>query len=325
MQTTEKFPWDGIPPPLQEGAVDVRRAEPSHPADVFWGRDWQARPALVLEIQNDRPPSFRGTREIEVSSNQTSRGTELRLTLLSDEVEEPFFKLCTDLLESSRSETDSRRRTARILLRLENWMELLGHAPDRGLSGEEIRGLFAELSFMSSMIQAGLDPNRLVEAWLGPDRSSKDFRFGSLDVEIKSTGFRNPDAVRISSESQLALESDVLFLAIAQLTEATMGTSLNERVRELRELIRTRSSLPVLNEFDDRLAKSRYVPHERYDTPQFIESGMSFFQVEGEFPRLTQDSIPGGISGVGYSLSLSALDEWHIPHSAIEKAMRTAQ
>src|SRR3546814_19068659 len=71
------------------------------------------------------------------------------------------------------------------------------------LSIEEVRGLFAEIVFLTELIDRQMSSSDAVEAWLGPERSHQDFIFGNTAVEVKSLSGAERSSVRISSEDQL--------------------------------------------------------------------------------------------------------------------------
>ena len=101
------------------------------------------------------------------------------------------------------------------------------------LSAEEVRGLFAELTFLLELIDRQASTTAAVEAWLGPEKSHQDFIFGNTAVEIKSLSGTERSTVRISSEDQLETLNDALFLRmyrLSSLPDAARAQSLNEIV-----------------------------------------------------------------------------------------------
>src|SRR3546814_17965452 len=54
------------------------------------------------------------------------------------------------------------------------------------LSIEEVRGLFAEIVFLTELIDRQMSSSDAVEAWLVPERSHQDFIFGNTAVEVKT-------------------------------------------------------------------------------------------------------------------------------------------
>lgn len=307
------LPWAGIAAADGEGVVHVVRAEVDHPADIFWGRDWRGQPAFVLGLPGSRDFSLPGsTREIEVSTREEGGRSFLRLILCSDEAEELFMKLCVDLLDSTRNELDPGRRFARMMLRLDNWMDLLGRDAERGLSGEEVRGLFAELGLLRKAVGAGVPPDDAVEAWFGPDRFAQDFQFDRCTVEVKSTGRRRPGSIRVSSEHQLQSGDMDLFVYVVSLAEAADGASLLDRVAEVRKALAEARATSALNEFEERLARTGFVPHDRYAHPLLVEAEAAFHKVTEEFPRLCPENLSPGITGVRYDLALAAISNFRV-------------
>src|SRR3546814_15120322 len=98
------------------------------------------------------------------------------------------------------------------------------------LSIEEVRGLFAEIVFLTELIDRQMSSSDAVEAWLGPERSHQDFIFGNTAVEVKSLSGAERSSVRISSEDQLESLNDALFLRVYRLSSQLGRASCRERV-----------------------------------------------------------------------------------------------
>ncbi|MBN0154644.1 PD-(D/E)XK motif protein, partial [Pseudomonas aeruginosa] len=115
------------------------------------------------------------------------------------------------LASSLEHATDSASSLAISLAHIRRWKTFLS-GRSQHLSIEEVRGLFAEIVFLTELIDRQMSSSDAVEAWLGPERSHQDFIFGNTAVEVKSLSGAERSSVRISSEDQLESLNDALFL-----------------------------------------------------------------------------------------------------------------
>ena len=171
---------------------------------------------------------------------------------------------------------------------LKRWKAFLAGKRRRILSAEEIRGLFAELNFLSLLKDKYLPDAQAVEAWCGPERIHQDFIFGDTAVEVKSISGRDRSIVRVSSEDQLETVSGHLFLKVYLLTEAPDGTqaqSLNELVALLGQEL---SNANVIEDYWIKLATYGYVEMREYDSPKFLVNASNSYRVTNGFPRLVR-------------------------------------
>ncbi|MDT8333790.1 PD-(D/E)XK motif protein [Roseomonas gilardii] len=177
------------------------------------------------------------------------------------------------------------------------------------LSPEEVRGLFAELQFLSELI-ARQGAAVAVAAWLGPERSHQDFIFGNTAVEIKSLAGTERSSVRISSEDQLESLNDRLFLRVYRLSIGSDGAqvlSLNRMIAQVQGLI---GDPDVANAFERRLVTYGYAPLPEYDEPVFVVSETTTYDVRDGFPRMIRSRLPDGVIKIGYEIKLEAITDY---------------
>jgi hypothetical protein len=126
-------------------------------------------------------------------------------------------------------------------------------------------------------------------------------------VEIK-TCIPGSNNVTISSLQQLDDVGAQLYLAVVTLAPSTSMTvdaftsdMLVTRIRRGVEASRTAAM-----EFDLRLAEAGYVDGEDYTHAWYHLSGVRYFHVTDNFPRLIATGVPSGILNVNYSIDLNS-------------------
>jgi hypothetical protein len=185
------------------------------------------------------------------------------------------------------------------------------------LSAEEIRGLFAELTFLLELIGQLRSTDSALEAWKGPERSHQDFIFRNRAVEIKSLSGVERSAVRISSEDQLESTNDALFLRLYRLShipDAPRARSLNQLVRDIQDGLDTAGAIEA---FDTKLALQGYAPLPEYDEPRFVVSEVINYEVKECFPRVVRSRLPKGIARVAYDIQLEAISGFNCDAGAV--------
>ena len=209
-----------------------------------------------------------------------------------------FEGLCRTLASALGHATDSTSSLGVALAHIRRWKAFLSGRGGPRLSPEEVRGLFAELTFLLEMIDSGTSVPDAVGAWLGPERSHQDFICGNTAVEIKALSGSERSAVRISSEDQLESLNDSLFLRLYRLSslpDANTACSLNSVVAMVENRL---DDVDAVVAFDRKLAAQGYAPLPDYDEPRFVVSEIRTYLVEPAFPRLIRSQLPSGVAKV---------------------------
>ena len=316
----ENAPWDDIATPPRGYYVRYVTAKPA--VNLCWGKDVEGRCLFIVELEGDHTELFR-ERFIRVS------GIEVDLRDLRDETQgliltlgkhidrDIFFALCQTLITSLEPLFDPGAALGVTFKHIQRWKHFLAGKRPRILSPQEIRGLFAELCFLSLLKEKCSEDVQAVEAWGGPDRIHHDFIFNHTAVEVKSISGRDRSVVRISSEDQLETVSEQLFLKVYRLTDSrdqTLGQSLNEVVSEIANEL---DSIEAVEEYWRKLATCGYVELREYDKPKFIVHGSNAFRVTTGFPRLQRSALPDGVVDVKYKIQLEKIAPFECDQSEI--------
>jgi hypothetical protein len=309
----ELSPWDDISVPSAE--LHVRRVGGGATAvPCFWGRDARGACLFIIELNGDHSSQYRMNTSTVKGICVDLRGEEpgqqrLILTLEKQADRDLFHGLCRTLALALTHASDSASALTIALAHIRRWKTFFSGRGQQ-LSPDEVRGLFAELTFLLEFLDRAPSPSAAIEAWLGPERSHQDFIFGNTSVEIKSLSGSERNSVRISSEDQLESLNDALFLRIYRLSnleEASGTASLNELVMSVQARL---SDADAIDVFDQKLVKGGYAPIPEYDEPRFIVSGVRTFHVEEGFPRLVRSTLQSGIAKVAYDIQLEAISSF---------------
>lgn len=306
---TESSPWNDIAVPRTD--FNVRRVGLRTAVPCFWGRDSGGACLFIVELQGDHALQYRKNavtvNGIDVDLRAGDPGQQRLILALEKQVDRDLFEgLCRTMASSLEHATDSASSLAIALMHIRRWKTFLS-GRNQHLSVEEIRGLFAELTFLLELLEQPVRATVALDAWLGPDGSHQDFVFGNRAVEIKSLSGAERSTVRISSEDQLESLNDALFLRIYRLSDlpdAEGARSLNAVVAAVQARL---NEAEAVEAFDRKLVAHGYAPLPDYDEPAFAISGVTTYQVEGAFPCLIRSQLSTGITRVAYDIRLEAI------------------
>lgn len=308
-------PWSGIGTPDRDfNVVKIART----PIPMFWGRDEAGRCLLIVEFTSDFSAEFhRQTLKVNgLEISLRAGGSSLqRLVVALDRAENQdlFSVLCHSLLATlMRAESEVEAFTL-VFGHLRRWKAFLVGGSAGLLADWQIRGLFAELTFLGRLM-GRFGPDKAVLFWCGPEKLHQDFIFSDSGVEVKSLSGRERNSVRISSEDQLEAAGDRrLFLWLVSLTDGMdfpEGVSLNELIRRIDESLNEPESI---DRFHTLLRQYGYAPRTEYDVSRFKVQREDCFKVVNGFPRLTRARLPAGIMRVSYEIALEAIEQYRCP------------
>ncbi|TIL42321.1 PD-(D/E)XK motif protein [Mesorhizobium sp.] len=311
------LPWDDIKTPGSD--YNVRLISNGGVIPAFWGRDTDGQCLFLISLEGDHRRAFAEGRtsahgiDVDLQKDTTSERQNLVLTLERQVDGDLFCALCESLFESLRTVDRPETALSVALTHLKRWKAFLAGRNPRLLSAEEIRGLFAELTFLTSLYDGRLSQADAVSAWTGADRVHQDFVFSDRAMEVKSLSGTDRSTVRISSEDQLESIQDRLFLMtyrLRDISDAAHGRSLNDLVAAITGEL---TDADAIEEFDRRLAAYGYVSLPEYDRPRILVAGVQSYRVEDGFPRIIRSGLPAGITHVKYQIDIERLAPFGCP------------
>jgi len=318
---SDASPWDEIAVPGLD--YNVRLVAAKTPVPCFWGRDTTGRYLFILELPGDHTAQFDQNRvashgiRVDLREGDSAAVQQLVITLEQQVDRDLFEGLCQTLISALAVATDPVSALAVAIAHIRRWKTFLSGRGGHRLSPDEVRGLFAELTYLTQLIADLKSEKEAMSAWLGPDRSHQDFIFRNTAVEIKSLSGAERSTVRISSEDQLESVSASLFLRIYRLTnlpESARAASLNGIVDAIQHSL---TDADAVEDFERKLISYRYAPMPEYDEPLLVVTDVRTYRVAEGFPRLIRSALPDGVKKVGYEIELEALAPFECENNSI--------
>lgn len=312
-------PWANIPR-ASTGQFSRRRVTSESPYALFWFRDENNYPGLLIEIS--RNISHAALKEAKINIRDLTIDVldlfdeDIRALIVKLEDQsnlDVFLKLCIDLIERATNSENNEAIFYIICQRLKKWQALFSGKSKSLLSPKEIQGLFAELYFIAEKLQEDSSLETiLIKGWEGPEKTQHDFILESTAVEIKSIAGNDRGKVRISSEDQLHTHLDKLFLRVyllSRLENTERGKSLNSIVNSIFTMLTIQGNREL---FELKLHSARYIDIPEYDMPRFHMNGCLSYHVSEKFPRITRQILPEGIEAVSYDLVLASIEDYKV-------------
>jgi hypothetical protein len=300
--------WDRVRTAASDGGY--LRIDPAHPGDFFAAEDSEGRKGLVLllDAEPKGPPKLESL-EVAVSQRPDGRWV-LSVYLHAGALLPPFTQLCEDLIESSRH-TPREQIGSYVVARLHRWHDLLEGAHVKW-SMSKLRGFIGELRLLD-MAAATHGLETAVGAWAGPYSAPQDFTLPGQWIEVKAT-YPTARTVRITSSDQLAAPGELLLavFTFATLVPGHEGISALGLVTALERKLAGDGIGAVLLEFGKRLSVLSFDRTAEYATVTFREDAVHFFEVAGDFPRITPSDMPAGVAEVMYDVELGALTPFEV-------------
>ena len=112
------------------------------------------------------------------------------------------------------------------------------------LAREEELGLAGELTFLLCLMDAGVQPDVVIEGWVGPADAPQDFVLGTGAIEVKASMSSAGFPVRIGSLEQLDDKvASPLFLAAIRFEQTEAGQSVADLIDVVEERLVDRPDL----------------------------------------------------------------------------------
>lgn len=299
--------WDGI----DHYSGGFLRIDTEHPLEWYIGYLSINQKALLL-ISNEDMGNVDSSKSMAVKRGHRESDNRWTLTfeLLREEQQGVFVNLCCDIIEYSRSASNSKEALELVIKRYKQWNRLLEYQR-KGLMDEGMRkGLIGELIYLRQRIENGTRALVAVQGWTGPDGGDQDFVYSDGWHEIKTVGL-SATIVSISSLEQLdsADEGELVIMRVDKCAPGKKGAfSLNEMVGAVSKLLR--DDPDALTLLEAKLSKYGYIDLPDYSEQKYFYSGCQAYLVDSKFPRLIRGYLPVQIAAVQYTLSILGLKNW---------------
>ena len=231
------------------------------------------------------------------------------------EFQEQFELICLDIIDKSLEENDQIKIIYSFVNNIRLWQELLKEKKSE-LSDSSLKGLYAELYFLSKILFPVIGIRKSVISWK-PYNKTHDFVYNNVTVEIKSTTSIPPKTIKINSLKQLdETSTGKLFLFILQLAE-NAGESVPELIHNIRADIKDKSPEDFFL-FERKLFNEKYNEKfkEKYLKRKFFKNNEHIYLIEKDFPRIREKDLIEikrlGIIKANYEISLIGCEKYKI-------------
>lgn len=292
------------------------------PILIMLGRDNKSRPVFSLS-QIYEKNAFKSSKAIEVSvKNLNEMGFRYDFKLTENQYMDIFCKVVEDLLVSASGEHDISKYTKRLIDRYKSWLNFWKNGSS-SLSMAERQGLFGELYYINSQLNAGADPDRLMLSWRGPERADQDFIEKGFWAEIKTVE-SSKDSVIISSIQQLnnpaetqdeftpEVDGRLVVIKVNNMPAVQNPVSLYQLVHTIKNTIK---DYPVALDVFYRGLELYGLPLEEEEKNNFTAEITSYKQYQANsasFPKFKAKDINPAVTAMTYSLSLAGIEAWRI-------------
>ena len=285
------------------------RVDSTHPLELWYGLDEQGRKAIELRA-NFRPREVKGTDSIEINQYQKKDYKTICFSLKNEEMESLFYKFCVDLIEKTRYVTDKNEGYQAIVNRYFQWKKMFMNYHKDVLSEPQIMGLIGEILFFRDHLCKEIGTADALKSWSGQELTHKDFSFQDTWYEVKTVS-KGKDSVRISSLEQLDSENEgyLIVYTLEKMSAAFNGVTLNNLV------IDTFNSFSLDSEKEDFMGKvtmQGYTYNTYYDSYVYDMKDFFKFVVTSDFPKLTKNNVPDGVTKASYDLSMTDINKFQV-------------
>lgn len=262
---------------------------------------------VIPELKNYR---FKG---VAIFTVREEKSTELNIYLLDNDLTDIFLLFIQNILEEIEQSVSESEAITKTLNIISKWKKLFDKINFNGLTLERQKGLIGELYFLNYLLNNERTSAVALNAWTGTEQEfqAKDFRLGSIGVEIKFTSSQQP-RIKVSSERQLDAENLTELFLVLYSADAVKdnGISLNSIVEQTRQNISTEEERNI---FNAKLQLNGYLEEDRdnYDRMYSLKKVFSF-AIKSAFPKIVRNDLPLGIYDASYSIEISAVEPFMI-------------
>jgi hypothetical protein len=322
-------PWNEIEIPCI-GQTNAKRAEIDHLYDFFWGKGTAGEHLFIFQCEKsisckERAPKLNGIDIVEYTPENGNK-KNIVISIKDREHIEIFYVLCCNILSATKAATDSKAALAILYRRTWRWHQLLKKGYSGILSKESQKGLLGELIFLKNILFDMFSFTESLSFWEGPLGAPKDFCLGTNAIEVKTKRGTSQPYVTISSEHQLdRVGLDNLYLYVISITPGienqVTSFTLTDVVNEILDLL-NKNNPDDGEEFQRKLMEIGYLHGDDYSEFiwQFLDD--EYYEVNSDFPFISNTSLPEGVSQVTYKLDLNVCNDFIIDKLDVKNIIR---
>lgn len=288
-----------------------------HP-ETFYGVAFNFSNNIKVDISN-----FENLKDLKVMllDDTSFVNTKLLIVeLLHPMSKDIFATLCENLVLSVIQLNNEQRIIRAVINQLNKWKTLFDKRASEGLSVEQQQGLYGELVFLHKcLLQQGANPLNVLNSWVGVDAALRDFQASTWAVEVKTTATNNPQRVAINGERQLdesLLDNLFLFHCSVEVSNGN-GETLNQKIANISAFLE--NNIAALNTFNSKIFEAGYYEghFNKYENRFYKIRSENYYRITDDFPRIRENDLRGGVSGVKYDIILAMCDEYLITENQL--------
>ena len=289
---------------------DNIRVDSNHPLDFYLSKGAHGESRLVFIGGNKRVI----IKDSDIIKSEIGKRADNRYSysfmLMDESFSDQFYRLCYDLIDSSRR-CDKNEESYKYVLNLFfKWQRMMKASTNSKLTIDEIKGLIGELMILFRELNLGMDKELLVNSWQGPEGYYQDFVFSDTWYEIKAITKRS-EKITISSVEQLDVNTEGILYTVSldKVDCITSNTiTLNSIINMIKEKLK--DDLTQLDKFMSKLDQMGYSYSKEYYDYNFEVGKLKAYKVNKDFPRLRRANITVEIAKVKYEIIISCINDW---------------
>lgn len=294
-------------------ASQQKKLDVSSTLDVFYGISEEGYYRISF-VSKTQAPSLESTKLLRVVQGMEKDGIYWTcFDLLNLEIKKVFFTFCSNLVEAIEFSSSEAEALDRLKKRYMAWKSMFRNGIKGSIPKEIIQGLYGELLFLKKYMEPKYGIDYAVQAWSGPEGTSKDFSIETTWYEVKTVGI-NSQTAKINSLAQLSSD-DVGHLVVVK--AESMSKEYSDGESCIAELVAT-----ILNDIHNPIVENDFLIKlgsfgvditdecflEKFKVKQ---DGIKMYSVDNHFPRITERNITfSEIVSAVYELSLSAIEKY---------------
>jgi hypothetical protein len=284
--------------------------------ELFIALDSKNNPCLLLFAEEDVDLVFKGAEKEKLSLSLDFPSQVLILKLKDNSYVDLFNDLILSLYNRVFKISDNKTSIQEFVNIFYKWAEFFEEPDKNKLSVEQVKGIIGELHYLKEILHSSTIENidLQLDTWKGPFETSNDFIFDQKNVEIKT---KDLDAQLIKISSEFQLETELLktleLVVVSIKTDYINGVSMSDLISYCLDLIRDRyGNISIFLKALRQIGLSPEVSKD-YDNLKFRIVNLNIYDcVNEDFPKLTTQNIPFGISQLNYSLNTTLIKDFLI-------------
>ena len=229
--------------------------------------------------------------------------------LKSSAFQDTYLKLLEKIINSIFEIDDQDISFHKVKTHLSSWRKCFEDEHYQGLKKEEQIGLFGELTFIKEVYSKGINVEKILDFWKGPEGGLHDFRFRTCLVEVK-TYSKNKNKIRISNMDQLNYNFFTnLYLSCVEIEHNHSGFTIVNLIDEIKNLIFKENQ--TLQKFEEKLSLYGYLDiHKENYKDKFLVTNLNYYKVDKGFPCILKNNLEIGVIDVSFSIELSSCEKF---------------